>query len=64
VTGRLAARLASVRAVLARVLGVPDYEAYLAHVRAAHPDGEPLSREEYVRERLDARYSKVGARCC
>ena len=49
---------------LKRVLGVPDYEAYLAHVAQAHPTATPLSRDEFVSRRLSERYSKPGARCC
>lgn len=50
--------------VIRRVIGAPDYEAYVVHVRAAHPENVPMSREEFVRERLSARYAKPGARCC
>lgn len=57
----LAARIAS---VLQRVVGAPDYERYVAHVREHHPGTEPMSRDEFVRDRLASRYSKPGARCC
>jgi uncharacterized short protein YbdD (DUF466 family) len=50
--------------VLRAVLGAPDYERYLAHARAHHPDQTPLSRAEFLRARLDERYAKPGARCC
>ena len=49
---------------LRAVIGVPDYERYVAHVRRCHPGREPMTREAFVRERLEARYSKPGARCC
>ena len=46
------------------VLGAPDYERYLAYM-AAHRAGEtPLTADEFLRRRLDARYSRPGARCC
>ena len=51
-------------AVLHRIIGAPDYERYVQHMRTAHPDQPPLSREEFARERLEARYSRPGARCC
>ena len=51
-------------AVLRRVIGVPDYERYVAHVRQAHPGTIPMSREEFERSRLEDRYSKPGQRCC
>lgn len=52
------------RAVIARVLGVPDYEAYVKHLAAAHPGAAPLNQDAFVRERLNSRFSKPGARCC
>ena len=53
-----------VAAVIRRIIGVPDYEAYVAHVRAHHPGVEPVSEREFHRERLTARYSRPGSRCC
>jgi uncharacterized short protein YbdD (DUF466 family) len=50
--------------VVQRVIGVPDYERYVRHVRERHPGTEPVSREEFIRERMASRYSKPGARCC
>jgi uncharacterized short protein YbdD (DUF466 family) len=46
--------------------GVPDYEAYVAHVRARHPDRAAMSHEEFFRERQEARYGggKGRFRCC
>jgi hypothetical protein len=36
------------------MVGVPDYDYYVAHRKAAHP-GEPvMSRSEFHRERTDA----------
>ena len=49
---------------LRAILGAPDYERYLAHIRERHPGETPLSREEFARQRLDDRYSKPGTRCC
>ena len=47
------------------MVGLPDYEAYLAHRRAAHPSEPAMSRDEFHRERTDRRYG-AGAtgRCC
>ncbi len=50
--------------ILRRIIGAPDYAAYLAHLRAHHPEREPISEREFVTERLAARYEKPGARCC
>ena len=50
--------------VVRAIIGVPDYDRYLAHCRLRHP-GEPvMSREAFVCERLAARYERPGARCC
>jgi uncharacterized short protein YbdD (DUF466 family) len=49
------------------MVGVPDYEAYVAHRKLAHP-GEPvISYEEFFRERQSSRYGENGgkiSRCC
>jgi uncharacterized short protein YbdD (DUF466 family) len=50
--------------IVRRVIGVPDYERYLAHVRECHPGAEPMSRDEFARERLKSRYERPGSRCC
>lgn len=50
--------------VVRRVIGVPDYDRYVAHVRANHPGSEPMSREEFVRQRLVDKYTRPGNRCC
>ena len=50
--------------VIRRVIGVPDYDRYVAHIRAHHPNAPVLSRDEFMRQRQADRYSKPGARCC
>lgn len=50
--------------VLRAILGVPGYERYAAHMRRHHPDVMPLTRDDFVRERLNDRYSRAGSRCC
>ena len=56
--------LAEAARVARAVLGAPDYERYLAHMRSRHAGEAPLARDDYLRLRLEARYSKPGARCC
>ncbi|ASC67994.1 YbdD/YjiX family protein [Achromobacter denitrificans] len=47
------------------MVGVPDYETYVEHMRRTHPDREPMSYEEFFRERQDARYGgKKRIGCC
>ena len=45
-------------------IGVPDYDAYLAHCRAHHPERAPMSYAEFFDERQRARYRGTGGRCC
>jgi uncharacterized short protein YbdD (DUF466 family) len=61
---RLHGAARTLRVVLRTVIGVPDYERYLEHEQRHHPGREPMTREAFVRERLEARYSRPGARCC
>lgn len=45
-------------------VGVPDYAAYVAHLRARHPDRVPMDRAAFHRERMAARYGAGRSRCC
>jgi uncharacterized short protein YbdD (DUF466 family) len=58
---RFAARAAH---VVRRIIGVPDYDRYVAHMRLHHPAAAPMAREEFIRQRLIDRYDKPGSRCC
>jgi uncharacterized short protein YbdD (DUF466 family) len=46
------------------IVGVPDYDLYLAHMRRTHPDIAPMSREAFFANRLEARYGRGASRCC
>jgi uncharacterized short protein YbdD (DUF466 family) len=47
------------------MIGVPDYDAYVAHIAATHPGEEAMSREAFFRERQAKRYGAGhGLRCC
>ena len=46
------------------IVGVPNYEAYVAHMRAQHPDVAPMTYEAFFENRLEARYGKGRSRCC
>ena len=50
--------------VVRRVIGVPDYDHYLAHMRERHPEITPMSRDRFIATQLEARFEKPGARCC
>jgi uncharacterized short protein YbdD (DUF466 family) len=60
----IADRLQEMAKVVRRIIGVPDYERYLAHERACHPDRTPLTRDEFSRDSLTRRYETPGNRCC
>jgi uncharacterized short protein YbdD (DUF466 family) len=65
---RLVERLRAGWHALARgarlAIGIPDYEAYVMHMRARHPDRTPMNREAFFKERLQARYGRGRSRCC
>ena len=61
---RLGARLAAAAQAVRTIIGAPDYQRYLAHMRRRHPARRPLTREEFVRMRMHDRYEKPGGRCC
>ena len=50
--------------VVRTVIGAPDYDRYVAHMRDHHPECEVASRDEFMRQRLETRYSRPGSRCC
>jgi uncharacterized short protein YbdD (DUF466 family) len=49
------------------MVGVPDYDAYLALRRAEHPEEPAMSRKEFFAERTERRFGggadRIG-RCC
>ncbi|GAA0919215.1 CstA-like transporter-associated (seleno)protein [Rothia nasimurium] len=44
--------------------GVPDYDAYVRHLREHHPECPVPSYGAFFRERQEARYRGTGGRCC
>jgi uncharacterized short protein YbdD (DUF466 family) len=44
------------------MVGLPDYETYVQHRRANHPDEPIMTYEEFFRERLEARYAVKNGR--
>lgn len=47
-----------------QIIGVPDYDVYVAHLRAHHPERRIPTYEEFFNERQVARYKGGGGRCC
>ena len=60
----LGMQLHQIAGVVRRIIGVPDYENYVAHITHKHPGEVILSREQFDLERQRARYERPGARCC
>ncbi|MGY4516709.1 YbdD/YjiX family protein [Lysobacter sp. HA18] len=46
------------------VIGIPDYDVYVQHMRRSHPDIAPMDEATFFRERLHARYGRGRSRCC
>lgn len=46
------------------IVGVPDYDLYVAHLRRRHPDRTPMTREAFFADRVQARYGRGSSRCC
>ncbi len=57
-------RLRQVIAVVRRIIGVPDYNEYLAHMQRQFPDCTPMDERTFERERMAAKYRMPGSRCC
>ena len=57
-------RLQQVIAVVRRIIGVPDYDAYLAHMHRHFPDCTPMDVRTFERERMADKYTQPGSRCC
>ena len=47
-----------------RVVGMPDYSAYLAHLAQRHPDWPVPSEQEFFQVYVETRYGGGVSRCC
>ncbi|HEX7876927.1 MAG TPA: CstA-like transporter-associated (seleno)protein [Sphingobium sp.] len=57
--------LDTLRRTARMMVGVPDYDAYLRHMREHHPHLPAMDRTQFFRERQEARYGgKNGGKCC
>ncbi|HEY7612168.1 MAG TPA: YbdD/YjiX family protein [Gemmatimonadales bacterium] len=65
-TGGQAVRrsLARVGAMLQRIAGMPDYGAYVEHLRRCHPERAVPTEREYFEQYVAARYGDGPTRCC
>ncbi|HEX8820575.1 MAG TPA: YbdD/YjiX family protein [Archangium sp.] len=46
------------------LIGVPDYDTYVEHMRLRHPERPVMSYAQFFDERMQARYRGGGGRCC
>jgi uncharacterized short protein YbdD (DUF466 family) len=46
------------------MVGVPDYDNYVQHMHLTHPEQQPMTYEEFFRERQEARYGSGRGSCC
>jgi uncharacterized short protein YbdD (DUF466 family) len=60
----LADQVRRIGKVVRTIIGAPDYDRYLAHVKECHPGQAPMSRDEFAKSRMDSRYNQPGNRCC
>ncbi|WP_340264754.1 YbdD/YjiX family protein [Sphingobium mellinum] len=57
--------LQTARRLGAMMVGMPDYDTYLRHMREHHPGEPPMDRIAFFRERQEARYGgRNGGKCC
>jgi uncharacterized short protein YbdD (DUF466 family) len=61
---RASTRVAALLSLLRRVAGMPDYAAYVAHLRQAHPSRPVPTEREFYDEYLRTRYGDGPTRCC
>lgn len=54
-------RLAS---AIRQVAGMPDYAAYVEHLRRCHPERPVLTERRFYEEYVRARYGDGPTRCC
>jgi uncharacterized short protein YbdD (DUF466 family) len=50
--------------IVRKIVGMPDYDRYLAHQREKHPGDRALTEREFYDRYLESRYGGAGSRCC
>jgi uncharacterized short protein YbdD (DUF466 family) len=56
--------IARIGSLLRRIAGMPDYEAYLEHLRRCHPERAVLNQREFYDDYVRSRYEDGPTRCC
>jgi uncharacterized short protein YbdD (DUF466 family) len=49
---------------LRRIAGMPDYRAYVMHLRQCHPELPVPTEREFYEDFIRARYEAGPTRCC
>jgi uncharacterized short protein YbdD (DUF466 family) len=53
-----------IAAALRRIAGMPDYAAYVDHLRRSHPERPVPSEREFYDQYVRSRYGDGPTRCC
>ncbi|GAA3940012.1 YbdD/YjiX family protein [Microbacterium soli] len=61
---RVRGAAAAVRWYVTTLMGDRDYEVFVAHQRAHHPDAEIPTERQFWRDRMADQDRNPGARCC
>jgi uncharacterized short protein YbdD (DUF466 family) len=56
--------LKRVGGVIRAISGMPDYEAYVTHLRRCHPERSIPSERDFYDEYVKSRYGDGPTRCC
>jgi uncharacterized short protein YbdD (DUF466 family) len=54
----------TLRQSLRLMVGVPEYDTYVAHMRNKHSGQPVMPYQEFFRERQEAKYDGKVGRCC
>jgi uncharacterized short protein YbdD (DUF466 family) len=57
-------KLTPILRALRRIAGMPDYGAYIEHLRSAHPERPVPTEREFYDEFVRLRYGGGTSRCC
>jgi uncharacterized short protein YbdD (DUF466 family) len=57
-------RLSALLTAIRRIAGMPDYPAYLQHLRRCHPERPVPTEREFYEDYVRARYADGPTRCC
>ncbi|HEX5122462.1 MAG TPA: YbdD/YjiX family protein [Rhodanobacteraceae bacterium] len=63
-SARIVRAWSSIVAAARRIAGIPDYDAYVAHLKLHHPERAIPTARDFFAERQQARYRAGGGRCC